>query len=337
MPETGPARRVAPDCPQPSCAACWQLEHPQGEPFLLVVRRDGDGMRLHVCRSPEALPRRAAFDAILRGLAHDFGNALASIMGFAEIARTRPVADPLLSRSLDNILKGCAQARERLDWARIAAGRAEPQSATGDLAACVDAWCTGLARDHARGPNLTWDVRGSVGGTSATPEVDGRLRVGEGMTLPYDVEVPSVLFDAALLHGAFVALVENAIDAAGPEGSVRVSIVPDGALARRQPGWTCIVVSDDGPGMTPARLLRYGEAYLHASDGSEGKGRGAAYARGILRSHGGGLEIASRQGSGTVACMLLPPSGQGTGWLVPPVAVVGSMSVGSEEDAWPLC
>lgn len=134
----------------------------------------GQGRRnlmVQLVRTPEQLPRRSVQAALLRGLSHDFGNALASIMGFAEIARTRPVDDPLLARSLDNVLKGCAQALSLMDRARAMAGRQSPSFQVCDLEALVETWCGELmSGNDAVGQALVWHARtnGGCGLSSGT-------------------------------------------------------------------------------------------------------------------------------------------------------------------------
>lgn len=141
----------------------------------------GQGRRnlmVQLVRTPEQLPRRSVQAALLRGLSHDFGNALASIMGFAEIARTRPVDDPLLARSLDNVLKGCAQALSLMDRARAMAGRQSPSFQVCDLEALVETWCGELmSGNDAVGQALVWHARTNGGAADCRRALFKRVRM----------------------------------------------------------------------------------------------------------------------------------------------------------------
>lgn len=301
----------------------------------------GQGRRnliVQLVRTPEQLPRRSVQAALLRGLSHDFGNALASIMGFAEIARTRPVDDPLLARSLDNVLKGCAQALSLMDRARAMAGRQSPSFQACDLETLVEAWCGELrAGNGTLGPGIVWHARnkGACGLSS------DNVRAGTGCGGPMNAQPPCgpvrpapmvVRCDPSLLQRAFVAIVDNARDATETgetAGGVHVRLFTDGATARRHAGWCGIAVSDGGTGLSPDDFFRFGDPYRHAGGAREGRGNGVALARGIMRALGGALEVATFPGRGTVVYLLLPPA-EGGDWLSPGTGPVG-------EVAWPEC
>jgi len=301
----------------------------------------GQGRRnliVQLVRTPEQLPRRSVQAALLRGLSHDFGNALASIMGFAEIARTRPVDDPLLARSLDNVLKGCAQALSLMDRARAMAGRQSPSFQACDLETLVEAWCGELrAGNGTLGPGIVWHARnkGACGLSS------DNVRAGTGCGGPMNAQPPCapvrpapmvVRCDPSLLQRAFVAIVDNARDATETgetAGGVHVRLFTDGATARRHAGWCGIAVSDGGAGLSPEDFFRFGDPYRHAGGAREGRGNGVALARGIMRALGGALEVATFPGRGTVVYLLLPPA-EGGDWLSPGTGPVG-------EVAWPEC
>lgn len=301
----------------------------------------GQGRRnliVQLVRTPEQLPRRSVQAALLRGLSHDFGNALASIMGFAEIARTRPVDDPLLARSLDNVLKGCAQALSLMDRARAMAGRQSPSFQACDLEPLVEAWCGELrAGNGTLGPGIVWHARnkGACGLSS------DNVRAGTGCGGPMNAQPPCgpvrpapmvVRCDPSLLQRAFVAIVDNARDATETgetAGGVHVRLFTDGATARRHAGWCGIAVSDGGAGLSPDDFFRFGDPYRHAGGAREGRGNGVALARGIMRALGGALEVATFPGRGTEVYLLLPPA-EGGDWLSPGTGPVG-------EVAWPEC
>ncbi len=301
----------------------------------------GQGRRnliVQLVRTPEQLPRRSVQAALLRGLSHDFGNALASIMGFAEIARTRPVDDPLLARSLDNVLKGCAQALSLMDRARAMAGRQSPSFQACDLETLVEAWCGELrAGNGTLGPGIVWHARnkGACGLSS------DNVRAGTGCGGPMNAQPPCgpvrpapmvVRCDPSLLQRAFVAIVDNArgaTETGETAGGVHVRLFTDGATARRHAGWCGIAVSDGGAGLSPDDFFRFGDPYRHAGGAREGRGNGVALARGIMRALGGALEVATFPGRGTVVYLLLPPA-EGGDWLSPGTGPVG-------EVAWPEC
>jgi len=133
------------------------------------------------------------------------------------------------------------------------------------------------------------------------------------------VDVPaahSASGDAADLHRALVNLCLNAIRFT-PDGG-RITL----ALKRSSDG-SELVVTDTGIGIASALLPRLGEPFVtgapidaHHSDPiafrSGGIGLGLAVVRAIAADHGGALRIASTEGHGTMASLLLPASPVGS-------------------------
>ncbi len=109
--------------------------------------------------------------------------------------------------------------------------------------------------------------------------------------------------DPRQLGRAVGNLLDNAI-AYTPKGGKVVIEIP-------RPGdddeWTgMIIISDDGPGMTPEELAR-AEGVLDQGDGpGENTGLGIRLARQLVVAHGGTLELASEKDRGTVAAITLP-------------------------------
>lgn len=113
-----------------------------------------------------------------------------------------------------------------------------------------------------------------------------------------------VVGDGQRLAQVLVNLVDNARQATGPGGVVRIHVDPNG-----------FTVSDNGPGVPEAdrerifdRLVRLDDARDRRSGGS---GLGLAIARGVVRAHGGELTCEPSAG-GAVFRVVLPgvsPSG----------------------------
>lgn len=99
------------------------------------------------------------------------------------------------------------------------------------------------------------------------------------------------------LRQAFVNLIQNAIEAPGSGGSVRVSARAEGRRA-------VVDVEDQGEGI-PAGDLEHVFELGHTTKPA-GHGIGLAVARAVVWSFGGDLRIASERGVGTLARVRLP-------------------------------
>lgn len=111
-------------------------------------------------------------------------------------------------------------------------------------------------------------------------------------------------------------LVVNAAQAsvgAGAEISVRLrrlSAQPPPDLARAEGPHVCIEVEDHGHGIPADLIGQVFEPFFTTKDIGDGTGLGLAVAYGIVRDHGGWIEVKSRTGadSGTVFSVFLPTS-----------------------------
>ncbi len=99
------------------------------------------------------------------------------------------------------------------------------------------------------------------------------------------------------LSGAIVNLMENALDACAAGGRIELG-------ARLADGSVCIRVRDNGRGMDAATQARLFEPFFTTR--AEGTGLGLAIARGVVRAHGGGIEVDSAPGAGAVFSLTLP-------------------------------
>jgi putative PEP-CTERM system histidine kinase len=104
--------------------------------------------------------------------------------------------------------------------------------------------------------------------------------------------------DAGQLEQLFLHLVQNAIDASAPDAPIRIGVDVAGPDM-------VVTISDNGKGMSP-RFIRQELFQPFRSTKPGGFGIGAYEAREIARSHGGRLDVASHEGSGTVFTVTLP-------------------------------
>jgi signal transduction histidine kinase len=136
---------------------------------------------------------------------------------------------------------------------------------------------------------LLADLAGFIG-----PEC---ARKGVSLSLAVAGEPETVAADAFQLKHAVLNLVLNALQAT-PEGGAIVIAVGRGGSGIE------IAVRDTGEGMPGDVLPRVFDPFFSTREG--GTGLGLPIARRIVEAHGGTLALASRQGEGTVATIVLP-------------------------------
>lgn len=108
--------------------------------------------------------------------------------------------------------------------------------------------------------------------------------------------------DPAAFRAVLDHLVQNSIEAAGPGGSVEVSVGRSG-------GAVTVAVSDDGAGMDPAFVRKRLFRPLETSK-DDGYGLGAFQAREMVRDMGGRLDVMTEPGRGTTMTIVFAPEAQ---------------------------
>jgi signal transduction histidine kinase len=103
--------------------------------------------------------------------------------------------------------------------------------------------------------------------------------------------------DRARIDRAVHNVVRNALESAGPGGTVEV-------LTRDDPHSTVIVVDDDGPGIAPEDRRRVFDLFWTKKRG--GTGLGLPLAQRAVESHGGEIEVLERPGGGARFVLHLP-------------------------------
>ncbi|BDG08027.1 sensor histidine kinase [Anaeromyxobacter paludicola] len=121
------------------------------------------------------------------------------------------------------------------------------------------------------------------------PGVEVRLDGLEGL--------PDALGDALQLRQVFVNLLDNAVQAAAPAGSVRVE-------ARAADGAVEVAVEDSGPGVDPNVRRRLFEPLITTRE--KGNGLGLALVKRIVERHAGTIAYAPRDGAGARFVVTLP-------------------------------
>jgi signal transduction histidine kinase/CheY-like chemotaxis protein len=227
--------------------------------------------------------KMSALGQLASGVAHDFNNCLAAILGRAELM-SKYNQDPKMKRGLDIIIKsaqdGAKTVKRIQDFAR--------QRRTHDFALLsVDQVLFDVSeitrprwKDHAEAANVHIDLE--------------LLNSSEVL----------VMGDASELREVMVNMVFNAVDAMPEGGRLTLS-------AEVEEDSVVLVVGDTGIGMTPEVRSRAFDPFF-TTKGVQGMGLGLAVSYGIIRRHDGNITIESEAGRGTTFKIKLPIAAYGT-------------------------
>jgi two-component system, NtrC family, sensor kinase len=113
-------------------------------------------------------------------------------------------------------------------------------------------------------------------------------------------DVPMIRSSLSQMQQVFLNLINNAVDAMGHGGEVRLS-------ARREAGGVEVQVADRGPGISEKDLARIFEPFFSTkSEGRTHSGLGLSICQEIMRHLGGRISVHSRLGEGTVFTLWFP-------------------------------
>jgi signal transduction histidine kinase len=237
-------------------------------------------------RASESM-RLEVVGVLASGVAHEYNNQLAGIIGHLSLARDR-LTDP-------------AKVDEHLDEARAAADRAS------DLTRRLLAYAQNFPAYEQSQIDAFVLTERSV--------VRARLLVGEPFAVEVNVEpsTEAVVGDEELLVELIGTVLVNAYEAESPTApvlNVHAAELDEAELATFRgsalaPGPHLVVtVKDEGKGMDGSTLQRALDPFY--STKFLGRGLGLAAAGGIAKGHDGGIRIESEVDVGTTVTIVLP-------------------------------
>jgi cell cycle sensor histidine kinase DivJ len=132
-------------------------------------------------------------------------------------------------------------------------------------------------------------------------------------------DLPEIVADRLAVSQILINLISNAIKFTPRGGRVSVSAICDGPKL-------VVAVEDTGVGIGEADLPRLGEAFFQARAAydrrHDGTGLGLSIVKGLVRLHGGDMDIRSRLGAGTQVTVRLPVNCEGIRPAVEPIKLV---------------
>ena len=239
-----------------------------------------------------------ALGTLAGGVAHDFNNVLAAIMGNAELALQDVGPGHAAQESLQEIRKASRRAKDLVQQI-LAFGRRQV-----------------LAREVVR---LEPVVEESARLLRTT------LPAGVSLSVECAPDAPAVLADPTQVQQVLLNLCANAWQAMqGQErpAAIEVSLTSHqadgtpytgserrsrgGRVALRPGGYACLAVRDTGPGMDAATVERIFEPFFTTKPAGQGTGLGLAVVHGIVHEHGGSIDVDSAPGEGTTFRVYFP-------------------------------
>ncbi|HZO16710.1 MAG TPA: ATP-binding protein, partial [Polyangiaceae bacterium] len=232
-------------------------------------------------RATEAQLRQAqrleSVGQLTGGIAHDFNNLLTVIMACTDLVELRmPQNWPDVAGPLGE-LRQAARRGEEMIRKLLAFSRQEPRTF-----------------EHVDVGKLVHEL---------APTLRRLLPESIEMQLASNLSLPLIEADPGAIEQLLVNLVTNARDAMRHRGTLRV----DTRVTHREAAtYVVMSVMDNGSGMEESTRQRMFEPFFTTKPPGEGTGLGLAIVYGLVRQHGGFVEVRSAPGRGTVVEVFLP-------------------------------
>ena len=231
--------------------------------------------------------RLEALGTLAGGVAHDFNNLLTSITGFTElILRTMPQTDPRYGDLV--VVKQSAERGSTLTRQLLLFSRRQPS--------------------EVKSLNLSDTVTNLL-------KMLGRL-LGEDVSIVAELESSPwiTLGDTGQLEQVIMNLVVNARDAMPDGGQIVIKtenrLISDEYVLNHTEAeagqHVCLSVLDTGVGMDAETIEHVFEPFFTTKAPGKGTGLGLAVVYGIVKQHGGWLDVLSEPGRGSVFNVFLP-------------------------------
>jgi PAS domain S-box-containing protein len=224
------------------------------------------------------------------GIAHDFNNLLGGILAQAELAEKELAGGSPAGQELQTIKNVAIRAGEMVRELMVYSGQDETSLGPVDLSRLVEEMLELL-----------------------------KISISKHATLKVELpkDLPAVRANAVQIRQIVMNLITNASEALSDRPGVISVVIAQveanpRALAENPPdsgcGHLCLEVSDTGCGMTEGIVARIFDPFFTTK--LAGRGLGLAAVQGIVRSHGGTINVLSVPGRGSQFQILLPCIGQ---------------------------
>ena len=242
-------------------------------------------------RSAETQLRQAqkmeALGTLAGGIAHDFNNILGIIFGYTELARWS-ISDNLpVTEKLDEVLKAANRAKDLVKQILAFSRQGEIEKKPVQVSLVFE---EALKMLRATIPS-TIDIRSDISSRS------------------------TVLGDPTQIHQVLMNLCTNAVHAMRDQvGTLEVTLVDiflepklgDPYSELHEGLHVQLIVKDTGHGIGPAIMDRIFDPFFTTKEAGVGTGLGLSVVHGIVKGHGGVIEVESEPGKGTMFKVLFP-------------------------------
>ncbi len=231
--------------------------------------------------------------SLVGGIAHNFNNLLAGMLGHLYLARSKSNAQPEILPHLDKMEHASSRAADMVKQL--------------------------LAFAH-----KGMDKKETINLSSSIEDAYAMIKPGLPADISFDVDLSDeemcVYANDSALQQVFVNLLVNARDALASASNRQVSVKlercgVDDTMKKEYPELgveyvACLSVEDHGSGIAEANLEQIFDPFFTTKEVGKGTGLGLSMSLGTVESHGGWIEVDSVVDKGTIFRVYLPLTGE---------------------------
>jgi PAS domain S-box-containing protein len=240
---------------------------------IIIAKKETRLAKLELESQLRQSDRLAKIGQFSAGVAHEINEPLANILGFAELARQTEGLPEQVVADLGAIIDSSLHAREVIRKLMFFGRQLPPQL-------------------------IELDFNDTVEQALRITE-SGAKRGRVVLERNYDASLPKLLADPQHIKQVVVNLVANSIQAMDDGGTVVVT-----TTSHQDDAY--LIVEDSGPGMEKEVLKQIFTPFYTTKDVDQGTGLGLAVVHGIVKSHGGFIQVDSTPGKGVKVEVAFP-------------------------------
>lgn len=274
---------------------------PHGPHHTLTMIRDvtqqkaTQAAHLQVVRQLQQAQKMDALGQFTGGVAHDFNNILASILGYTWLAlqQTSQARDPKLTQYLEVITRAGERGRDLVQKLLV------------------------FSRRSNDGPTRAQDPLPSL--RESFQILRALIPSSISLALELPDTCPALGIDPTELHQVVVNMALNSRDALQGRGQIVIALRPLAQYQRicaschraTSERYVALSVRDDGSGISNALLDRIFDPFFTTKPIGSGTGIGLAVVEGVIHRLGGHILVDTEEGRGTEMQLLLPAAASG--------------------------
>jgi signal transduction histidine kinase/ActR/RegA family two-component response regulator len=252
--------------------------------ILVVIKNITERKQLE--SSIQQSQKMEAIGTLAGGIAHDFNNILCAMIGFTELTIDDVPKGSMAQDNLEEVLKSATRAKEMVQQILAFSRKSDTEKKPVRIQSIVKE-ALKLLR----------------------PSIPATIEIRQDI----DENCGPVLADSTQIHQVVMNLATNAYHAMREKGGLlnftlkKEIFRPDDPDQSLRPGtYLRLTVSDTGCGMDNVVMEKIFDPYFSTKGPGDGTGMGLAVVHGIIKEHGGDIEVQSEVGKGTTFNVSFP-------------------------------